>query len=86
MRSSTRGTTYKYRCETEIPELKSKIEYLEDIIVALRKQLNDNNQVDPILFDMLMVRYTKYDEALKEIKYVSNPATTAWVIAESVLK
>lgn len=85
MRSSTRGTTYKYRCEKVIPQLESKVSYLEDMLMLMRKQLQDNNQVDPIIFDQLSILYSRYREALVNIKLTTNPATPGWIIASEAL-
>lgn len=85
MRSKTRGSTYKYRCEKEIPQLESKISYLEDMLMVMRKQIRDNNQVDPILFDQIMIQWSDYKDALTNIKLTQNPATQGWVIANEVL-
>lgn len=78
--------TYKQIVEKDFPILKKKIENLNEIVLILRKQLTEQNILDPIIFVNKIEANELLLNSIKEIYYCSNSATQAWEIADSCLR
>ncbi len=78
--------TYKELVTRDFPRLKALNAQLRNNIEELQNVLLGNEMPDPIKYRAMEEKLRTFEYALQNIRYTSNAATSAWDIADSVLR